>query len=56
MSRQCTPGPTACPVGLCTDSNEAMVRRNRQALAEEAVEFITDLAAYAKNNRSRKGR
>jgi hypothetical protein len=39
---------TACPVGLCTDPNEAMVRRNLQALAEEAAEFIADPAGYAK--------
>ena len=44
---------TACPVGLCTDSNEAMVLRNLQALAEEAVEFITDPAGYAKKEAAR---
>ncbi len=37
---------TVCPVGACTESNEATVRRNLEGLAEEAAAFIIDPAEY----------
>jgi Domain of unknown function (DUF4410) len=44
---------TTCPVGWCTESNEATVRRNLESLAEEAAEFIIDPAEYQKKTQSK---
>lgn len=39
---------TMCPVGWCTESNEATVRRNLESLAEETAKLIIDPAEYQK--------
>jgi hypothetical protein len=44
---------TMCPVGWCTESNEATVRRNLEGLAEETAEFIVDPAEYQKKAQSK---
>ncbi len=42
---------TACPVGACTETNEATVQRNLRSLAGDAAEFIMDPVAYDKKKR-----
>ncbi len=44
---------TACPVGACTESTEAIVQRNLKNLAEEVAEFIVDPAGYEKKKGSK---
>ncbi len=44
---------TACPVGACTDSTEAMVQRNLKNLAEDVAQFIADPAGYEKKMTSK---
>jgi hypothetical protein len=44
---------TDCPVGACTESNEASIERNLKSLAEEVAEFIVDPAAYDKKKGSK---
>jgi hypothetical protein len=44
---------TACPVGACTDSTEAMVQRNLKNLAEDVAEFAVDPAGYDKKKGSK---
>jgi len=39
---------TICPVGACTESNEAIADRNLQSLAGDVAEFILDPAGYQK--------
>ena len=44
---------TVCPVGGCTEANDAMVRRNLHDLAEEIVAFVLDPVQYEKDQQSR---
>lgn len=44
---------TVCPVGACTEANDAMVRRNLHDLAAEIVAFVLDPAQYEKDRQSR---
>ncbi len=39
---------TMCPTGLCTDSNEKMLQRNFEGLADEIAQFVIDPTEYAK--------
>jgi hypothetical protein len=39
---------TMCPAGLCTDSNERMIQRNFDGLANEIAAFVIDPAEYQK--------
>lgn len=39
---------TVCPVGACTESNEATVQRNLKNLAGDVAEFVVDPAGYDK--------
>ena len=44
---------TDCPVGACTESNEASVNRNLKNLAAEVAEFVVDPAGYEKKKGSK---
>lgn len=44
---------TMCPLGWCTDSNEVMIQRNLQSLAEEVAEFVINPSEYEKKKGGR---
>lgn len=44
---------TTCPLGVCTEENEPMVRGNLQGLAAGVAEFVTNPAEYEKKQKSK---